>query len=67
MNKHLCSRELTASSVISMEDALCNALQRAARSAHNLSTIHILDKSRHYDENHVPRWQVTLHVGIASQ
>ncbi|HEX4343598.1 MAG TPA: dodecin family protein [Verrucomicrobiae bacterium] len=60
-----CSRELTATSVVSMEDALTNALQRAARSTKHLSTIHILEKGRHFDENHVPHWQVTLHVGIA--
>ena len=64
MNEPIYSRELTATSVISLEDALNCALQRASRSAKNLHTIHILEKGRHFDENHIPRWQVTLHVGI---
>ena len=67
MNENICSRELTASSIISMDDALNNALQRASRSVKNLHTIHILNKGRHFDENHVPHWQVTLQVGIAAQ
>jgi flavin-binding protein dodecin len=66
MNEHLCSRELTATSVVSLEDALNSALQRASRSAKNLRTIHILEKGRHFDENHIPRWQVTLHVGMSA-
>ena len=59
--KHI---ELTGSSPKSVEDAVQNAIERAARTVHNMRWFQIRDTRGHIENGRVVHWQVTIEVGF---
>lgn len=59
------SVELTGSSTTSIEDAIKNAVSRAAKTVHNMRWFEMVGVRGHIDEGAVAHWQVTLKIGFA--
>ena len=59
--KHL---ELTGTSSSGIEDAVQNAISRAARTVRNMRWLEILETRGHVENGKVSQWQVTLKVGF---
>ena len=56
--------ELVGSSTTSIEDALNNALTKAARTVHNLRWFTIAETRGQIESGKVGHWQITLKVGF---
>lgn len=56
--------ELTGSSTKSMEDAVQNAVARAAKTIHNMRWFEVTETRGHIDDGKVAHWQVTLKIGF---
>jgi len=59
--KHI---ELTGSSDKSIEDAVQNAVTRAAKTVHNMRWFEVRDTRGHIEGGKVSHWQVTIEVGF---
>lgn len=59
--KHI---ELTGSSTKSMEDAIANAIARAAKTVHNMRWFEVTDTRGHIDNGKIAHWQVTIKIGF---
>lgn len=57
--------ELTGSSPTGIEDAVNNAVAKAAKSVHNLRWFEVTELRGHVDAGKVAHWQVTMKVGFA--
>ncbi|MEJ2761083.1 MAG: dodecin family protein [Gammaproteobacteria bacterium] len=58
------SVELTGSSKKSLEEAVENAVARAAKTLHNLRWFEVTNTRGHIEEGAVSHWQVTVKVGF---
>ena len=56
--------ELTGSSKVSMEDAVKNAISKAAETVHNMRWFQVIETRGYIEENSVSYWQVTLKIGF---
>ena len=56
--------ELTGSSAAGIEDAIRNAIARAAVTVRNMRWFEVTDTRGHIEENVIAHWQVTLKVGF---
>lgn len=56
--------ELTGSSTTSIEDAVQNAVSRAAKTLHNIRWCQVTETRGHIENGVVKHWQVTLKVGF---
>lgn len=56
--------ELTGSSPTSIEDAVNNALARAAKTIRNMQWFQVVETRGQVADGRVSRWQVTLKVGF---
>ncbi|MFZ5559122.1 MAG: dodecin [Pseudomonadota bacterium] len=56
--------ELTGSSAVSVEDAVRHAINRAARTMHNLRWFEVTDTRGHIEDGKIAHWQVTIKVGF---
>ena len=59
--KHL---ELTGSSTKSSDDAIRNALAKAAKTMRNMHWFEVVETRGHIDRGKVAHWQVTIKVGF---
>jgi dodecin len=59
--KHI---ELTGSSPSSLEEAIQNAVSKAAESVRNLRWFQVVDTRGHIDNGKVAHWQVTIKIGF---
>jgi len=59
--KHL---ELTGSSTKSSDDAIRNALAKAAKTMRNMHWFQVVETRGHIDDGKVAHWQVTIKVGF---
>lgn len=59
--KHI---ELTGSSEKGIEDAVQNAVSRAAKTIHNMRWFQVRDTRGHIENGKVSHWQVTIEVGF---
>ena len=59
--KHI---ELTGSSEKGIEDAVQNALTKAAESVRNMRWLEVTDTCGHIEDGRVAHWQVTIKVGF---
>lgn len=59
------SVELTGSSTASIEDAVQNAVHRAAKTLHNLRWFEIQQVRGHIEKDTVAHWQVVIKLGFA--
>ncbi len=65
MSDHVYKRiELVGSSQTTIEDAVNNALAKAALTIHNMRWFEVIDTRGHIDEGKVQHWQVTIKVGF---
>jgi dodecin len=56
--------ELTGSSPTSVEDAITNAVSRAARTVRNMRWFEVTDTRGHIENNAIGHWQVTVRIGF---
>jgi flavin-binding protein dodecin len=56
--------ELTGSSSKGLEEAVKNAVAKAAKTLHNLRWFQIVDTRGEIEEGKVAHWQVTMKVGF---
>lgn len=56
--------ELVGSSTESMEDAVENAVARAAETLRNLGWFEVLETRGHIDNQQVNQWQVRVRIGF---
>jgi flavin-binding protein dodecin len=56
--------ELIGSSASSIEDAVQNALQRAAKTVHSLRWFEVVETRGKIEDGNVAQWQVTIKVGF---
>lgn len=59
--KHL---ELTGSSAVSIEEAVSNAIAKAAETVRNIQWFHIVETRGHVQDSKVAHWQVTIKAGF---
>ncbi len=65
MDEHVYKTiELTGSSKVSIEDAVKNAIAKAAKSVHNMRWFQIVDSRGYIESDAVSYWQVTLKIGF---
>jgi flavin-binding protein dodecin len=65
MNEHVYKMlELTGSSTTSIEDAVANAIAKAAKTVRKMQWFQILETRGHIADGAVSHWQVTLKVGF---
>jgi flavin-binding protein dodecin len=65
MSDHIYKKiELTGTSTKSVEEAVNNALARAAKTIHNMRWFEVVETRGDIKDNHVNHWQVTLKVGF---
>lgn len=56
--------ELTGSSEKSIEDAIQNAVSKAAQSVRNMRWFQIMETRGHIDNGQIQHWQVTIKIGF---
>lgn len=65
MSEHIYKKiELIGSSASSIEDAVQNALQRAAKTIHSLRWFEVVETRGKIEDGNVAQWQVTIKVGF---
>ena len=65
MSDHIYKKiEITGSSTESMEDAVNNAINRAAKSVRNMRWFEIVETRGHIEDQKLAHWQVTIKVGF---
>ena len=65
MSDHVYKKiELVGSSPKSIEEAVTNALSRAAKSVRNMRWFEVTETRGHVADGKVDHWQVTLKVGF---
>lgn len=56
--------ELTGSSTISIQNAIENAIARAAETVHDMRWFEVTDTRGHLNSGKIAHWQVTIKVGF---
>jgi dodecin len=56
--------ELTGSSTTSIEDAIANAIAKAAKTVRQMQWFQVLETRGHIADGSVSHWQVTVKVGF---
>ncbi len=56
--------ELTGSSKKSIEDAVANAIKKAAKTVHNMQWFEVVGTRGYIKDGKVAYWQVTLKIGF---
>ena len=65
MNDHIYKKiELVGSSPEGIEDAVKNAVNRAALTIRNMRWFEVAEVRGHIEDNKVAHWQVTIKVGF---
>jgi flavin-binding protein dodecin len=65
MSEHVYKMlELTGSSATSIEDAVQNAIARAAKTVRRMQWFQVLETRGHIADGRVSHWQVTVKVGF---
>lgn len=65
MSEHVYKMlELTGSSTVSIEDAVKNAIAKAAKSVRRMQWFQVLETRGHIADGAVSHWQVTVKVGF---
>jgi len=65
MNDHIYKRiELVGSSTTGVEDAVNNAVNRAAKTVRNMRWFEVGEIRGHIEDNKISHWQVTVKIGF---
>ena len=66
MTDHIYKKiELTGSSTVGIQDAIENAISRAAKTIDNMRWFEVVETRGHLHDGKVAHWQVTIKVGFA--
>ncbi|MDI1231182.1 MAG: dodecin family protein [Methylobacter sp.] len=66
MTEHVYKKiELTGSSTISIQDAIENAVSKAAETITNMRWLEVIETRGHIENGKVAHWQVTIKIGFA--
>ena len=65
MNDHIYKKiELVGSSTVGIEDAVNNAVNRAAKTVRNMRWFEVAEIRGHIEDNKINHWQVTVKIGF---
>ena len=65
MNDHIYKKiELVGSSAIGIEDAVNNAVSRAAKTIRQMRWFEVSEMRGHIQDNKIDHWQVTVKIGF---
>ncbi len=65
MSDHIYKKlEIVGSSPVSIEEAVQNAVNKAAQSVRNMRWFEVTETRGHIDQQKVAHWQVTLKIGF---
>ena len=65
MSEHTYKKiELVGSSTKSIEDAVANAVAKAATTTEHLRWLEVVETRAHLEEGKIAHWQVTVKIGI---
>jgi len=65
MSEHVYKHiELTGSSTVSSDDAIKNAIVRAAKTMRGMHWFEVLETRGHVENGTIKHWQVTIRVGF---
>jgi dodecin len=56
--------ELTGSSNVSIQNAIENAIARAAKTVHDMRWFEVTETRGHLDNGKIAHWQVTIKIGF---
>ena len=56
--------ELTGSSKVSIQNAIENAIARAAKTVHDMRWFEVTETRGHLDQGKISHWQVTIKIGF---
>ena len=56
--------EVTGSSKSSSDDAVTNAIERAAKTVHNMKWFEVTETRGRIEDGSISRWQVTIKIGF---
>jgi flavin-binding protein dodecin len=66
MTDHVYKKvEITGSSTVGMQQAIENAISKAAESIDNMRWFEVTETRGHIDNNKIAHWQVTVKIGFA--
>lgn len=66
MTDHIYKKiELTGSSTVGMQQAIENAISKAAESTDNMRWFEVTETRGHIENNKIAHWQVTVKIGFA--
>ena len=66
MSNHVYKKiEITGSSAVGIQDAIENAVSRAAKTVHDLRWFEVIETRGHIEDGKIAHWQVTVKVGFA--
>lgn len=66
MTEHVYKKiELTGSSTISIQEAIENAVSKAAETIKNMRWLEVIETRGHIENGKVAHWQVTIKIGLA--
>lgn len=66
MTNHVYKKiELTGSSAIGMQDAIENAVSKAAETTDTLRWFEVIETRGHIEKGKIAHWQVTIKIGYA--
>ncbi|MDO9169046.1 MAG: dodecin family protein [Methylobacter sp.] len=66
MTEHVYKKiELTGSSTISIQEAIENAVSKAAETITNMRWLEVIETRGHIENGKVAHWQVTIKIGCA--
>ena len=65
MSDHVYKKiELTGSSKVSMQDAIENAIARAAKTVRQMRWFEVVETRGYLEDNKIAYWQVTVKIGF---
>lgn len=66
MSEHVYKKiELTGSSTVGIQDAIENAISRAAKTIDNMRWFEVVETRGHLENGKIAHWQVTIKVGFS--
>jgi flavin-binding protein dodecin len=66
MTDHVYKKvEITGSSTVGMQQAIENAISKAAESTDNMRWFEVIETRGHIENNKIAHWQVTVKIGFA--
>jgi flavin-binding protein dodecin len=66
MTEHVYKKiELTGSSSVGIQQAIENAVSKAAKTIHDMRWFEVVETRGHIDNGKVAHWQVTIKIGFS--